>query len=893
MRRIIFFLVAVLLVSSVSAQGVGFEPKKYNDYLELVYNTDRCAINCHAIIKVTNPTASTIVISPANFNLWYIKDKGAKDLISLSDVYHKPRTIKDRFNNYTFDVERNKSTIIGNYTQDRTVYDKKRISEESITLKPGESVNITIEGRKELTTGENNVDWKINFLGFEPGWSWWNSSLIYRDIINVTAGDGDTVNRGHPVKLTFDHEALVDAGKSQRDGDDLFIVYNDTTSGLLHELARALYGNDTSSAVIWFGSNKSIAGNGYDAEYYLYYGDPDMGPQTPDLDEVFSAYLDKSKIKNSWYLEEAGDSATFTDTAGGCDATNIDIDANDQYSHSWGWTQHGLDLDAEYATLGTCNSLDVAIDADVSVIAWVRQEATADAGKNRHVISSQGSGSEPNGRFIPMYTGQQNQDYAKGNMRNGGTYATELNDGLTHLGEFMFRIYSFDNSANEHYVIINGTLTQTAGNSLSQLNVGTRGAIGADYWAGAYGDKWYGKVNMIVITSEFISEADATLYYTTTEPSASLMGVEESLFPTAVLNSPANDTEVSQGDAQVFNSTGTMGGAYNFSNATLYVYNSSGDVAYSNFTDSVSSGTPTLLSLRLEVLGAYSWTVEYRDDNNLNVTPGNWTFSVNATSLTLGENWTCGDTLYIAGADFPYTYQECNGSCFQLGYYSGDLSEVLLCIPPSSDSQNVTFYDLDSDLFNFTHVPTFLIYSTWNFTGFEADLNNISVWTGGDLILYGETSDANGEVYYQNSSLTFNTETNFFFTSSYGTTTTTTTTVTTTTTTVTTTTTTATTTTLTSTYRTPMFECLSELDLKCLYTIMWLDRFGNWIYLLAIIPVLLVVLVRTNSILYTAMVLLIYLGIFTTFSLPPPANIFGLVLILLGIGSGLYKLIFQ
>ena len=102
-----------------------------------------------------------------------------------------------------------------------------------------------------------------------------------------------------------------------------------------------------------------------------------------------------------------------------------------------------------------------------------------------------------------------------------------------------------------------------------------------------------------------------------------------------------------------------------------------------------------------------------------------------------------------------------------------------------------------------------------------------------------------------------------------------------------------TTSTIVPAYETPAFHALMSLDMKAFYTEVWGVRFGTWIYVLALFPIILVMYRRTNSILYTAMVLLIMLGMLAWVVLPAPVNIFAFVLIILGIGSGLYKLIWS
>ena len=57
-----------------------------------------------------------------------------------------------------------------------------------------------------------------------PGGEWWDSNYAYREKITVTAGSA-AVPSAYSVSVTFDHAALVSAGNSQGDGDDVRLLY--------------------------------------------------------------------------------------------------------------------------------------------------------------------------------------------------------------------------------------------------------------------------------------------------------------------------------------------------------------------------------------------------------------------------------------------------------------------------------------------------------------------------------------------------------------------------------------------------------------------------------------------------------------------------------------------
>lgn len=101
---------------------------------------------------------------------------------------------------------------------------------------------------------------------------WWDSSYQYRRNIGIPAGSA-AIPTNYSVPLILDHAALVTAGKSQADGDDVRVLYRNGTGWL--ELDRALDANsgwDAASTKIWFKLQAAIAATTSDNNYYLYYG---------------------------------------------------------------------------------------------------------------------------------------------------------------------------------------------------------------------------------------------------------------------------------------------------------------------------------------------------------------------------------------------------------------------------------------------------------------------------------------------------------------------------------------------------------------------------------------------------------------------------------------------
>jgi hypothetical protein len=122
-----------------------------------------------------------------------------------------------------------------------------------------------------------------------PTW-WWNTSYLYRRQVTVTTGAA-SVSGGYSVMATLDHAALVSAGKSQADGDDIRVLYWNAGACGWAELDRALDQNsswNSSSTKIWYKLQAGIAASSFDSNYYLYYGY--TGAASPPADES-SVYL--------------------------------------------------------------------------------------------------------------------------------------------------------------------------------------------------------------------------------------------------------------------------------------------------------------------------------------------------------------------------------------------------------------------------------------------------------------------------------------------------------------------------------------------------------------------------------------------------------------------------
>jgi len=120
--------------------------------------------------------------------------------------------------------------------------------------------------------------------------SWYNTNWGYHKKITITTSSA-AIPSGYTVSLTFDHETLVNAGKSRVDGDDVRVVYWNGSDW--KELDRMLDSDsswDINSTKIWFKTQATIAVNSFDNNYYLYYGNILAGTPPNNSDNIFFFY---------------------------------------------------------------------------------------------------------------------------------------------------------------------------------------------------------------------------------------------------------------------------------------------------------------------------------------------------------------------------------------------------------------------------------------------------------------------------------------------------------------------------------------------------------------------------------------------------------------------------
>ncbi|MDR7523494.1 MAG: hypothetical protein QN168_13650 [Armatimonadota bacterium] len=130
------------------------------------------------------------------------------------------------------------------------------------------------------------------------------TGFLYRRRIVIVAPNG--VPAGYSVPVTFDHQALVQSGKSLANGNDVRIRYWTGTEWV--ELDRVLDIQstwNTTTTRVWFRLQAPIPSGGTSVHYFLHYGDLGAGPPPANADNVFLDY-EEGTADTGWVRRDSG-----------------------------------------------------------------------------------------------------------------------------------------------------------------------------------------------------------------------------------------------------------------------------------------------------------------------------------------------------------------------------------------------------------------------------------------------------------------------------------------------------------------------------------------------------------------------------------------------------------
>lgn len=149
-----------------------------------------------------------------------------------------------------------------------------------------------------------------------PPTPWWNNAYDGRRALLILNNDSDTMPAGYPVRIVLDAgttptaAAIYDASLSAVKGDDIRIVYDNTT-----ELDRVILSFTPGRIEIIFAVQHAIGGSQASAErHFLYFGNPLAGTPSVNLNNVYLPKADGSTM-GLWRFQE-GAGGTVHDASG-------------------------------------------------------------------------------------------------------------------------------------------------------------------------------------------------------------------------------------------------------------------------------------------------------------------------------------------------------------------------------------------------------------------------------------------------------------------------------------------------------------------------------------------------------------------------------------------------
>jgi hypothetical protein len=179
------------------------------------------------------------------------------------------------------------------------------------------------------TAAAADIGWFVVEWGGPP---WWNAAYDWRRVVDVTAGA--SIAAGYSLSVTFDHAALVSAGKAMSNGNDLRVVHWNGAAWV--ELDRVLDEASTwnsPATQIWFRAQSPIAAGASDWNYSLYYGNSAAVSPPANASVVFFFYdgFSGPALGPSWTVLRPP--AAGWSVSGG--TLNINMDPNENF---WGAT---------------------------------------------------------------------------------------------------------------------------------------------------------------------------------------------------------------------------------------------------------------------------------------------------------------------------------------------------------------------------------------------------------------------------------------------------------------------------------------------------------------------------------------------------------------------------
>jgi hypothetical protein len=187
--------------------------------VQLLENTDHCFIDCYAILKIHPYQDITLPQRADSEFAWnFAKEKPWMDgLVSyhfelLETVEYEVEvpdygTVIVNSNcydehNQTYQCETNQTLQTGSHQETRHIEEYKPFAFWGRTLAANTDYTVKLEGKKSVSTQENNMDWRPVIKGLElDEWAWWNTS--WGKCKKITNSSQINFPSGYEINFTF------------------------------------------------------------------------------------------------------------------------------------------------------------------------------------------------------------------------------------------------------------------------------------------------------------------------------------------------------------------------------------------------------------------------------------------------------------------------------------------------------------------------------------------------------------------------------------------------------------------------------------------------------------------------------------------------------------------
>lgn len=224
---------------------------------------------------------------------------------------------------------------------------------------------------------------------------WWRSNWQYRMNVTLTNNGSADAGGGSPVRIDLNHAALVQAGKSLANGEDIRVVFfNGTYFEDLDRIATNPW--NTGTTTLWFATKRPIARNEEDENYALYYGNREASTPPASPSRVFPPPIGADTI-GLWYFDDGKGATIARDTSGnGHDGALQNLDPQTAWVQGALGSAILLNTNAEntqYVRVAPTPTLQNI--QFFTVEAWVKPKSLY----GNHIIASKATNNKQQGKF--------------------------------------------------------------------------------------------------------------------------------------------------------------------------------------------------------------------------------------------------------------------------------------------------------------------------------------------------------------------------------------------------------------------------------------------------------------------------------------------------------------